>query len=1204
VTADLHKLSAGRADYYTREIAKNREEYLSGHGESPGEHLGGSAAALGLEGTCSAEAFKHLFAWRHPETGEQLGRPPRTDAMPAWDLVFRPTKSVSVLYGLGDEQTGAAVLAAHKHAVRQAVAYLDSQVGTRRGHNGAEHVGGSGLLATGFVHRTSRAGDPLLHTHLIIHNRTRGEDGQWRTLDSRDLLNHRAAADAVYRAAYQQELSRTLGVRWTAADRWGNRELVGMPDQVLKQFSKRHEQITAELARLEREEGKPRTGRLVQLAVHATRQPKQHETPETLYGRWQDEARTLGVESERLVRDVTGPVQVRTRDQVGTGLDAGLDKSGRDAGQDTAGLDERTIRQVFDQLAGPEGLTEQASTFAHRDVLAALGGQLPAGLAGQVSPDELAHLADRFVAERAVSVMPEHATGEHRYATPELLAIEQRLIEAGVGRADEQTAVCSHDTLRAALGTHSTIGDDQAAMVRDITQGGAGVAVVVGKPGTGKTYALGVARHAWQLEGYRVVGTAPTGIAAVCLGAEGFEDTSTVDRLLMELDQERATRRARDGRSGRHPGSGPARQRDGRGERQEELSRDGDGPLLDGRTVLVVDEAAMLGSRKLDRLLDYAQQAHAKVVLVGDDRQLASIEAGGGFRGLRLRLGASTLTVNRRQRDTWQRKAAADARNGDVDAAIRAYREHGRMVSTETPTQAKQAMLADWWPLFQQSLADPGKQVAILTRLRGMADEFNGACQQLRDQAGQLGPDRLRVGDRTVAVGDLVVCGKNALAPLGVANGSRGQVVAVDPEQRQLTVRLEGSDGREVTLPRGYLDERPRWWTRGNPDRRTIDLGYATTGHKAQGLTREHALVYVSGAEDRNWYEVQDTRARGTTRFYGVTHPEPRTPELDVPHAERGDVGEQLAQGLRRDGSKQLAVDVGAAAPLDLRGMPTHQLRAERDRLAQLIDQAPPDQARLVAHTTDRHQDAEHRSAAATGRAEDARALVASLHQGTGRLLPARRRELAAARDRHALAEEALTVARQQADRAADRARVARHAQAEHQAWLEDHADILAAQREVIREDGWRRHARSRAAELLPGPDRPAYLRELGEPPASVRGRRAWRRTLAQVEDYRQRHHVTDPDRAIGEEPHGPGVGFEQRQAWRSIRQAIDRAAERTRQDRNQERRERAGRERPDVERDQASGQSRPSRDDGHRSMRDRLARERADRDDHERAIG
>jgi hypothetical protein len=197
---------------------------------------------------------------------------------------------------------------------------------------------GRGCWRPGFVHRTSRAGDPLLHTHLIIHNRTLGEDGQWRTLDSRDLLNHRAAADAVYRAAYQQELSRTLGVRWTEADRWGNRELVGIPPEVLKAFSKRHQQITAELARLEREEGKPRTGRLVQLAVHATRQPKQHETPETLYGRWQDEARTLGVEPERLVRDLTGPVQIRTRDERapdGTPVDWTQDRTGVDGTADS-----------------------------------------------------------------------------------------------------------------------------------------------------------------------------------------------------------------------------------------------------------------------------------------------------------------------------------------------------------------------------------------------------------------------------------------------------------------------------------------------------------------------------------------------------------------------------------------------------------------------------------------------------------------------------------------------------------------------------------------------------------------------------------------------------------------------------------------------------------------------------------------------------
>ena len=101
--------------------------------------------------------------------------------------------------------------------------------------------------------------------------------------------------------------------------------------------------------------------------------------------------------------------------------------------------------------------------------------------------------------------------------------------------------MCSHDTLRATLAAHPTIGEDQAAMVRDITQGGQGVSVVAAKAGTGKTYTLGVARHAWQLEGYRVLGTAPTGIATVCLDAEGFERSRTVDALLGELDQERAT---------------------------------------------------------------------------------------------------------------------------------------------------------------------------------------------------------------------------------------------------------------------------------------------------------------------------------------------------------------------------------------------------------------------------------------------------------------------------------------------------------------------------------------------------------------------------------------------------------------------------------------------------------------------------------------
>jgi TrwC relaxase len=125
------------------------------------------------------------------------------------------------LHGLGDPATGRAVLAAHHAGVREAVAYLDGHLGTRRGHGGVQHVSGRGLLAVGFDHRTSREGDPLLHTHLVVANRTQGPDGRWTAVDGRDLYRHRLAADAVYRATYQRELSRSLGVDWRAADAYG-----------------------------------------------------------------------------------------------------------------------------------------------------------------------------------------------------------------------------------------------------------------------------------------------------------------------------------------------------------------------------------------------------------------------------------------------------------------------------------------------------------------------------------------------------------------------------------------------------------------------------------------------------------------------------------------------------------------------------------------------------------------------------------------------------------------------------------------------------------------------------------------------------------------------------------------------------------------------------------------------------------------------
>lgn len=232
--------------------------------------------------------------------------------------------------------------------------------------------------------------------------------------------------------------------------------------------------------------------------------------------------------------------------------------------------------------------------------------------------------------------------------------------------------------------------------------------------------------------------------------------------------------------------------------------------MLDERTVLVVDEAGMLGSRKLARLLDHAAAARAKLVLVGDDKQLAAIEACGGFRGLRLRLGASTLTENRRQAELWEREAVEHLRDGNIDAALNAYREHDRLVAVEAPGQLKETMLSDWWQSFQQ-----GNRVVILAYRRDEVDQFNDASQRLRDQEGHLSPERLAVRYRSFAVGDQVVYGKNAIRSLGVANGTRGQVVALDLEQRCMTLKLE--DSRQVSLHAEYLDHRPGRWVGNTP---------------------------------------------------------------------------------------------------------------------------------------------------------------------------------------------------------------------------------------------------------------------------------------------------------------------------------------------------------------------------------------------------
>ncbi len=298
-----------------------------------------------------------------------------------------------------------------------------------------------------------------------------------------------------------------------------------------------------------------------------------------------------------------------------------------------------------------------------------------------------------------------------------------------------------------------------------------------------------------------------------------------------------------------------------------------------------------------------------------------------------------------------------------------------------------------------------------------------------------------------------------------------------------------------------------------------VDLAYATTGHKAQGLTRWRALVRITGQEDTNWLYVQLSRAREDTRLHTIVAPEPHAGEVDLPDREPLGAYDQLAAALSRQGGQRMAIDTSAR--LDVRNTPTAELRAERDRLQAELDQAPPDRSRVLERAVQRRQQAEQQLAAI--QAEHPR-------RGAKGLFGRRR---AAESD-----PAARALAARQAERATQAEVQARTAQQRHEAWAEDHQDLGVGYREVSGELALRSRQRAAFAEL----QQPAYLTDaLGPMPESVRGRRAWRQTARQVEDYRHRFQIDDPDRPLGEPPAREHDDPERQQAWRQASSAIQR---------------------------------------------------------------
>jgi conjugative relaxase-like TrwC/TraI family protein len=1182
VALPVKALKAGQEAYWLDQIARNREEYFSGRGESPGRFVGSAAAESGLEGVASAEQVRAMFQGLDPATGEVrcaplwradprsklaagpllealtqranehgvedleqlakskalkadvrsvqaacrlggcrrvkvetverlcrkvLGTDPRelygegferawqhkgkrvNERVQSFDHCFSSPKSVSLLAAGGGDQTRRQVAEARDEALQVGIGYLERHgIGVRRDHNGSDrhHVCG-GLLGVAFDHRMSRSGDPQFHTHVLVQNAAQGPDGRWTALDSDRLYAHLMAADHLYLAAERAALTERLGVRWGPVDaRSGAAEIVGLDDRALiERFSKRSEEIDHWLA----EQGLSGIKASSAAAV-ATRAPKDRsESEQSVYARWARELAEQGVGERQLAEVCSGG---RGRSATRAELDAALS-----------------------ELGGPGGLTEQASTFTRTDVVDALAKLLPVAASAQEALTEAEAAADRFLAERAVRVGRDRRLGVDRFSTPELLELERQLVDGTVARAEQGCAVVRPEIIRQVLDRHATAGEDQAAMVRDLTQGGAGVALVVGRAGSGKTWTLGVAREVFELAGYQVLGTAPTGIASVGLADEGFSEARTVDRLLLDLAKGRTE--------------------------------------LDARTVLVVDEAAMVATRKLAPLLEHAHRADAKVVLVGDDRQFASIQAGGGFRALRLRLGASELTVNRRQVEAWEQRAIDDIRAGRIEQAIAAYAEHDRIQAFEARDDRDRALISDWWQAHQA-----GEQPVIYAHRRAQVDQLNQVCQRLRAEHGQLGPERLVVGDRSFAVRDVVVLGANAEQRLGVVNGTTAVILELDVPGRAMTVRtLEDDHSRTIRLPGWYLDAQVR-----PGQSRRVDLAYARTDMRSQGRTERRALLALDGVEDMQGGYVQLTRSTDRTDMYLTVGPEPLGPDEERPHPAREARApeELLARVLARDGSKSLASDTPDLP--DVRRLSTAELRAERDRLAALRAECPPDRSRELRLAAQRAAEAEQARQQARADHQAASEQVAAL-AGSWR----RRRDLAVARDRLTLAEHALRTTTGQADQAAARLGVLRRAQQRHLGWMEAHDEELRLrERALVRELGWRGRVDQRALVLDP----PAWLvAELGPVPGDPRERAVWRVAAAELDGYR---------RAYGLDQEGPAehVGGRVARDGRSATPATAPTAERDgRPHRSAERRDRGGRARQPLRTQRAAVEDR-----------------------------
>jgi len=856
----ISAMANGQERYYA-DLA--REDYYLNGGEPLGRWFGKGAQGLGVASHVERDELSALFRGFGPKNQKLVMNAGTPNRQPGWDLTFSAPKSVSTLWSQASPPMRAAIELAHSEAFTAALIYVERTASvTRRGHGGTD-IERVGLVVATFEHGTSRAQDPQLHTHCLVINAAMREDSSWGAIRSHDLYEHKMTAGALYRAELAYLLTHEQGLALKPEKSWF--ELEGVPRGLMEEFSKRRREVEQVLSAQNLSSSKA-----AGIAAASTSKTKQHVARSDLFPSWQETARAYRF-SERAAERL---------------FHAARPLSGR------------TAPLAIDTLAE---LTSSRSFFFERDVIrhmaeAAQDGSLRAseivfGAWAAIGTSDILRFTDK------------EKPGQYFITTRELYETEREVLKMAEDSRTDARHVARADTVRAVLERprFSNLSEEQQQAVEHLTLKDGSMQCLSGMAGTGKTHTLAAAREIWEAEGYKVVGCALAATAAKELERGSGIKSSTIRSTLRRLDNTFSAQIKHnlsvEGLRGQITPDALMRPKKRVVHNKPIFDKSGDiirrGMKLDEKTVLVVDEAAMVGTRDFARLMRHAKDAGAKCVYAGDDTQLPSIDAGAPFRSLVAQLDAARLTDIQRQQKPWMRDAVKLFAEGDARGALSLYASADRLHIADTGEKASRELISDWTTRRLGDLSD----TLILAGTRKETKNLNELAQAARRQRGELGFRFTKIAGQKLFEGDRVLFTENRRS-LGVANGDFGTIehvaVGVVPGSTALTVRLDRTERRG-------LFEKPIRTAFKVSEYDKLSLGYAVTTHKAQGATVEQAFVLAETImQDRELSYVQMSRARNDAHIY-------------ISKADAGEDNCELVRQMNRSRPQQLAHEREAA---------------------------------------------------------------------------------------------------------------------------------------------------------------------------------------------------------------------------------------------------------------------------------------------------